>query len=227
MVVTALVLGFAGSLHCLGMCSPLALAITHTRKGAVWNKLIYNGGRVLMYGILGAVVSSFGLVIRFSAFQAVLSVSLGVLLVFMGLAGMSSLHVPVITPLMQKLSLTLKDAFARVLKHKTRRALFLLGTLNGLLPCGLTYLALTYCLVLKGPLDGFNFMLVFGAGTLPVMAGFTVVLQYLIRRFAINTIRLTRISLVISGCLLIGRVVFAHHDQSMASPGSEAVVICK
>jgi sulfite exporter TauE/SafE len=46
-----------------------------------------------------------------------------------------------------------------------------MGMLNGFLPCGMTLIALSYCLILAGPIDGFNFMLLFGVGTLPVMLG--------------------------------------------------------
>jgi sulfite exporter TauE/SafE len=51
---TAIVLGLAGSLHCAGMCSPLAMAVT-ARKPFMLHKVVYNTGRVLIYGLLGVV----------------------------------------------------------------------------------------------------------------------------------------------------------------------------
>jgi sulfite exporter TauE/SafE len=227
--LTALLLGLTGSLHCVGMCSPLVMAVTQVKPGAVFNKFLYNGGRVLTYATLGAFISAFGMAIRFSEFQIVISLVVGCLLVIAGIAGISDIRIPILTTVLQKVSSVLKTSFGKFIQRKTKLSMIVLGMLNGLLPCGLTYLALTYCLTLAGPLDGFNFMLLFGAGTLPVMLGFTSVLQFFIKRFHFNINRLTKVMLVTVGCLLIGRVFFSHfHNHNPASIKQHVVdVICK
>lgn len=229
MWITALVLGLAGSLHCAGMCSPLAMSVTSLRGPFLMNRLLYNSGRVFTYGLLGALVSAFGQLFSFSAFQNILSLGLGSTLVLLGIGGISGLRIPVVTSAIQKFTSWLKVLFGKFLERKTYSAIAFMGVLNGLLPCGLTYLALTYCLVLQGPLDGFNFMVLFGAGTLPVMLGFTWAIQYLVKRFRLNFNCISTVLLIFLGCLLVGRIFIqpAHHSGINHSMKMEkAEVLC-
>lgn len=216
MWLTALVLGFAGSLHCLGMCSPLVMAVTAARPAALLNRTIYNAGRVLMYACMGAVVASAGMILPLHRFQNTLSIALGIALLIIGIGGLRNLSIPGITSLVRRLSIFVKARFARHLKQKTRGAIFTLGVLNGMLPCGLSLIALTWCLTLRGPADGFNFMLLFGVGTLPAMLGLTGILPALAKRFQWSIHRLTASMLIISGCLLIARALIMHvpHEHS-------------
>lgn len=230
MWITALILGLAGSLHCVGMCSPLAMAVTRVRTPFIINKLLYNGGRIFTYGLLGALASSFGLFFQFTAYQNILSITVGCLLVLIGIGGISGIKIPIVTPSIQFIVLRLKVLFGKFLKQKSYPAITALGILNGLLPCGLTYLAMTYCLTLQGPLDGFYFMVLFGAGTLPVLLGITSVFNFLIKRFRFNTGRLSTAMFIFLGCLLIARVMFAkgadhtHTTVQMNAAGTTEVI---
>ena len=226
MLITALVLGFAGSLHCLGMCSPLAMTITNLRKPYFGNRMVYNGGRILCYGILGALVGAFGSLLSFSGTQTTLTIVLGGVLILIGLTGLGQFRIPLITGGMHRLSLQIKRNFAGFLQRKTIFSMAVLGMLNGLLPCGLTYLALTYCLSLESFTQGFIFMLLFGLGTLPVMLGFTGLLQSIINRFNFNFRYLATATLITVGFLLITRSISLHHDHPVV-PSSNEIVICK
>ena len=99
-----------------------------------------------------------------------------------------------------------------------------MGALNGMLPCGLTYLALTYCLVLPTPSDGVLFMLIFGTGTLGVMLGFPSLVSFLASRFRFNFSRMATVLLLLAGVTLIGRA-FVEHSPT-AGQGHAAVTIC-
>ncbi len=226
MELTALILGFAGSLHCLGMCSPLIMAVTATKPGALLNRTVYNAGRILTYACMGAVVSGVAFMLPLHRFQNILSILLGVVLLVIGLGGLRSLKIPIVTSLVQRLTLRLKNRFAHHLKQKTRGAIFMLGALNGVLPCGLTIIALTWCLTLRGPLDGFNFMLLFGAGTLPVMLGLTGILPALARKRHWNIHRLTTSMIILSGCVLIARVFLVHLPHEPAGNLME-IIMCQ
>lgn len=229
MWVTAIVLGLAGSLHCIVMCSPLAMAASNIRSNFFTSRLLYNAGRILTYAMLGAMVASIGHLINLTSLQSVLSVALGSLLVAMGILNLTSLRFPWISSAVLQLTFRLKKLFGYFLSQKSRLSLFMLGMVNGLLPCGLTYLALAYCLTLKGPLDGFNFMLLVGIGTLPAMLGFTGIIQILVKRFQIKASRLTMVVMIFVGILLIGRVAFTgiHTVHSSATPDVSNVSICK
>ncbi|MBA4056655.1 MAG: hypothetical protein C0490_18215 [Marivirga sp.] len=227
MVITALIMGFAGSLHCVGMCSPLVMAVSNIRSAAMMNRLIYNSGRILTYGILGALVGTAGWSIPFLHMQNVLSIILGIALLIFSIMGIRNIKVPFLMPFLQKASLTLKTIFGKYLRKKTRLSVFILGSLNGILPCGLTFLALAVCLTLDGPVSSFNFMLVFGIGTLPVMLGLTSVLNQLVKKFDINIRKVTTTMLFISGCLLIARVFLFHQHNITADHGLVDIILCR
>ena len=226
MWMTALILGFAGSLHCLGMCSPLAMAVTSLTPSAFLNRVVYNSGRILTYASTGAVVSSVGLLLPLHNYQNIISIIAGIALLLLGAGGLKKITVPGLSPLVHTLSAVVKNRFAYVLKQKKLSSMFILGALNGLLPCGLTALALTWCLTLRGPADGFNFMLVFGAGTLPVMLGFTALLPVVVKKYNWNLHKLTTGMLILSGCLLISRVFLVHLHHAPSSNIVE-IIMCK
>lgn len=227
MFFTALVMGFAGSLHCIGMCSPLAMAVSNLNSRATLNRVIYNAGRILTYGILGAVVGTIGWVLPFGNFQNLLSIVLGVSLLLLGVLGVSNINVPLLTGILQRATTKLKLLFGRFLQRKSYVSVFVLGSLNGLLPCGLTFLALTFCLTLNGPVDSFNYMLLFGMGTLPAMLGLTTLLMTLVKRFNISLKKLTTTMLILSGCLLIARV-FIFHQHAMPEEYSVVdIIMCR
>jgi sulfite exporter TauE/SafE len=230
MIITALVMGFAGSMHCVGMCSPLAMAVSNLSPAATVNRLVYNLGRILTYGLLGAIVGGAGWALPISGFQNILTLVLGIALLTFAALGVTSVHIPVLTSAIQKLTTILKSAFGKFLQRKNYISIFILGTLNGLLPCGLTFLALTYCLTLGSIGNSFYFMLLFGVGTLPVMLGLTTLFQYMVKRFNLNFRKVTTTMLFISGCLLIARVFIGHDHDSHRVPTHDVateITICR
>ncbi|MBX7127313.1 MAG: sulfite exporter TauE/SafE family protein [Cyclobacteriaceae bacterium] len=222
--IAAILMGLTGGFHCAGMCSPLA-AVIAVRPPATLHRLLYNAGRVLTYALLGAVAATAGSLLQFNLLQNWISLGMGTLLILLGIGTVGNIRIPLLTSGVQKLTLWIKRHFSTFLGKRTTASVFVLGMLNGLLPCGLTYIALTYCLTLFSPLDGFVFMLLFGVGTLPVMLGFTALLGWLTRRFSFSSAKLATISFILVGMLLIGRGVFTHM-HSTDSPTSTATV-CK
>lgn len=226
MAVTALLLGLAGSLHCLGMCSPLMMAATSRSAQVIANRLVYNAGRILTYSVLGMILASTGLALPLQ-FQNLLSVVFGVVLLFVAIFGIGKFSVIKVS-FLHAAGGKLKKIFAKLIQQKNYGARFLLGSINGLLPCGLTFLALSYCLILQGPADGFFFMLLFGAGTLPVMLGFTGVFQWIIQRLNYNVKNLTAGLLALSGILLIARVFIFHAPKALTMKDHVIdIVICR
>ena len=220
MIITAIIMGFAGSLHCVGMCSPLAMAVNNLNPAAALNRLVYNLGRILTYGMLGAIIGTTGLVVPFAHFQNLLSIVLGVSLLLFAVLGLNSIRVPGLTPLFQKITLVLKLLFGKFLQRKSYASIFVLGSLNGVLPCGLTFLALAYCLTLGSPILSFCYMLLFGIGTLPVMLGLTSFAGVLGKRLNLSYRKIATTLLFISGCLLIARVFIFHAPHAAAEEHS-------
>ena len=165
---TAFILGFFGSLHCAGMCGPLALALPVTGNspsGFVSGRVAYNLGRIVTYVLLGFVFGLVGRALFLAGIQRWLSITLGLLLI-VGLFASRRLALwrPV-TALVEKL----KFGMSSLLRQRSLAALVLLGLLNGLLPCGLVYVACAGAAATGGILAGAGYMAAFGLGTVPMM----------------------------------------------------------
>ncbi|MBS1544620.1 MAG: sulfite exporter TauE/SafE family protein [Bacteroidetes bacterium] len=222
---TALVMGFAGSLHCLGMCSPLALAVTTYWRPLLLNKVLYNAGRIFIYGLMGAFVSVFGSFFRLSGYQETFSISLGIVLILLAIIGVSKIHLPFFSFGIYRVTAWIRSMFSSMLANKSRASMLLMGMLNGLLPCGLTYIALSYCIILPDPLTGFGYMMMFGLGTVPVMLGFTGLLQKLMSTFRISFRGITTLVLISLGIMLISRSLMGHtHTHSTAASQEEICI---
>src|SRR5688572_12798669 len=143
MLWTAFILGFAGSLHCMGMCSPLAMSVTNLSANVILSRFVYNLGRIMTYGIVGSVVASVGLGFPLTKYQNLVSILLGLSLLVVGLAGVSTFKIPFVTNALGSFSLLLKKLFSKFLQKRGYLSTFILGSLNGVLPCGLSFLAFT------------------------------------------------------------------------------------
>lgn len=203
---TALIMGFAGSLHCAGMCSPLAMAVT-SQNPFLLNKIIYNTGRILTYGVLGMIAAGFGSMLMITPYQGILSFIIGALFLLMGIGAISGIQIPLITRALNKFTNQLKSLFHFWLNKKSNLSILIMGMLNGLLPCGLTYLAMTYCFIMPSMTEGFWFMILFGAGTWPVMIGFTWLLGLGFGKLKLNYQRITSIVFITIGIWLLARVM--------------------
>ncbi len=228
MWVTAIVLGVASSLHCVGMCSPLMLAVTTNSSRAIYNRLAYNAGRIIMYGVLGMLVASIGSLLPIQRYQNVVSLTLGAAMILIALLQINVTRLNYLTSIAAPVTVFLKQQFAFFLKQRNYFSVTFLGMLNGLLPCGMTLIAMTNCLVLAGPIDGFNFMILFGLGTLPAMMGFATLLMIAIKKCQLNFRKITVALIGVSGVLLIVRV-FLHAGVEAHATGRDFadIVLCR
>jgi len=169
---TAFLIGLAGSLHCIGMCGPIAVALPTgdlSRLILLSGRLLYNIGRSITYGIMGVVAGLIGQAAHVGGYQQMLSISLGVLLLlaiilpsrFGALLTGSQLHA--------RLTARLGRIWTKLTASASQSSLFTIGILNGFLPCGLVYVALAGAVSTGHPVAGGLYMVTFGLGTLPVM----------------------------------------------------------
>lgn len=221
----AILLGLAGSLHCAGMCSPLAMAVARAQPFAR-TKIVYNSGRVLIYALLGAVAAATGSLLGLGNYQPILSVVLGVSLVLIAIGWWKSFRVPGLSFALEKFTSQIKKQFSRFLSRRHYPAVFLLGALNGLLPCGLSLMAITYTFILPSARDGFLFMLLFGLGTWPVMIGLAALLERIFMRWTTLRTRFTLGILLLSGVLLISRGLWPGQTHQATKPASASMPIC-
>lgn len=158
----ALLLGFLGSFHCIGMCGPIALTLpvqhlSDYKKMA--GILLYNAGRITTYMLIGSVFGWLGKQFYLGGLQQWLSISLGILLLLSLFIRLP--HLPRIKGVQRILG--------QLLAQRQFSTLYGIGIFNGMLPCGLVYLAVTGALATGGITSGMLFMAAFGAGTIPAM----------------------------------------------------------
>ena len=205
-ITTGFILGLLGSLHCIGMCGPIALIIP-TSKNPVkkfTQILTYNFGRVLTYSLFGLIFGLLGESFRFIRIQQYVSIIIGLLLVTIVLVSLftkmkqeskaNRLILTVFSPVKKQLGKFLK---------KDRKNLLAIGILNGFLPCGLIYFALASSLTTNSIGGSVVFMALFGFGTFPAM----IAVMYL-RNHLNNSPKFTKIvpyMLLIMGVLLVMR----------------------
>lgn len=204
MLWTAFMLGFAGSLHCAGMCGPLTLALPSTGSGPIGfvaGRLAYNLGRIITYTLIGIVVGWIGRSLALAGVQRWVSMAAGAAI----LAGLLLTHRTNGSALPAAAVRRLKGALSAVLQRRSLASLWTLGLLNGLLPCGLVYAAAAGAVATGGWLSGTAYMGLFGLGTLPVMLGISLSGTAVPVSFRIRLQRLVPVSAGMVGLLLILR----------------------
>lgn len=170
--LAAISLGFFGSFHCIGMCGPIALAIpiyNHTRFYKTISIILYNAGRIFTYASLGVLFGLVGQGFALAGLQQILSVTLGVLILLGVLLPQRIVTKYTLTNKFFKLFSVIKSSLANQLAKKGLSSLFVLGALNGLLPCGLVYMAITAAIASSTLLHAVLFMAFFGLATVPLM----------------------------------------------------------
>lgn len=171
-LLSGLILGFAGSLHCVGMCGPLSLALpTGHLTGAMklFSLFVYQLGRVVMYSFLGLLFGFVGRGIYIAGFQQWFSISLGIFVLMLAtfyFLKENFMHLS----FLNRFYAAVSRFIGNIIRNNTGLSGFLLlGMANGLLPCGMVYIALAATLSFYKVYQSVGFMAMFGAGTLPAM----------------------------------------------------------
>lgn len=174
MLLSAFILGLMGSLHCVGMCGPIAFMLPVDRHSKVKKTIqifIYHFGRLLAYGIIGLVFGLLGKGLYVFGLQQKLSIFIGVVMIVIVLIPSKILNKYNVSKPIYKLISKVKSRLGKELKKRTPDTFLTIGFLNGFLPCGLVYMALFGGAIAMGnAAQGSLYMILFGgAGTIPLM----------------------------------------------------------
>ena len=205
MLWTAFVIGLIGSLHCAGMCGPIAVSIPGGRAGMVRGALLYNLGRTFSYALLGLLIGLLGKAVFLAGLQSWLSVALGVFLIVVVLFSINVEQQLLHWVWVQKAYDTLKHSLAAFMRKSGWRAHFAIGLLNGFIPCGLVYMAIAGALTADGVLDSIFYMALFGLGTIPLMLALMLAGQRIGFRFRSQLRKLYPILLMLMAAIMIFR----------------------
>lgn len=173
MLIAALFLGIISSLHCIGMCGPIALLLpvdrANTSRKAL-QILLYHLGRLTAYGMLGFVFGLLGRGFYLAGMQQQLSIVVGILMIAIALIPEKVFARYNFSQPVYRAIAAVKSHLGQQFKRKSPDALFTIGLLNGFLPCGMVYAALFGALAMPRLTESVGYMLLYGLGTVPLMS---------------------------------------------------------
>lgn len=208
MLVSAIILGLMGSLHCVGMCGPIAFMLPVDRTNGYrkfGQVLIYHLGRLTAYGLIGLVFGLLGKGLYVFGMQQKLSIIIGIVMIVLVLIPYKSMKRFSLAKPVYRLISKIKSRLGQELKKKSPDTFITIGFLNGFLPCGLVYMALFGAIAMGDALKGSLYMVLFGLGTVPLMTAaiyFSGLLKGAVRQ---NVQRLIPVFIVLIGALFILR----------------------
>lgn len=172
MIWAGFLFGLLGSFHCVGMCGPIAMALPFGRSSG-WRyyagRLLYNGGRLVTYALLGTLAGAFGQSLQLAGLQQVVSIISGLLILFILVAPAAFKGRAGAMLGTDKAVVWVRRKLGYYFGRDNLGALFMVGSLNGLLPCGFVYIALAGAISAPGIPGAMLYMALFGLGTFPLM----------------------------------------------------------
>lgn len=172
MLYSAFILGLISSLHCIGMCGPIAmmLPVDHQNEAKKVSQIItYHLGRLSAYAIIGLIFGLLGRGFFLAGIQQKMSVIIGLAMIIVVLIPEKTFSKYNFSKLVYKIISKVKSSLGNHFKKKTYKSLFTIGLLNGFLPCGMVYVALFGAIAMQSAGFGVLYMVLFGLGTVPLM----------------------------------------------------------
>jgi hypothetical protein len=190
------------------MCGPIALSLGLSKSQAInyyLQNLTYQFGRIVTYAILGALVGIIGQGFEMAGMQQILSVIAGILLIVMAIFSFGGKDFATKIPFLTNFLFSVKKNLGKIMQKADYKSRFLTGILNGFLPCGMVYMALTASLAGGGIWQGATFMALFGLGTLPFMFAVVLLGNLVTQAFRIKILKIIPVIMIILGALFILR----------------------
>lgn len=211
LLVAALLMGFFGSPHCLGMCGGLVTAFGLSMKDVSPTKrralvVTYHIGRLTSYAFLGLIAGLIGTTVLapFMTGNNLPRILLGLVLAFVGVTMLGAPFLSKLERFGMRFWQYLSPLRQKVFPLNTFPRALTAGLLWGFLPCGLVYGALLIAVVAHNPLSGAALMFVFGLGTVPMLVATHETVGWL--RDKIGRFRLRQLNgaiMVISGLAVV------------------------
>ena len=177
-IVTIISIAFLGSFgHCVGMCGGIVIAYSSTKIKSHWTKqvqalahLLYSFGRVSTYMILGALFGFVGGVVTFDNLTSgIFLLITGFMMVLVGLSLLGKIKFLTILEHSCSKSPLYQKTFKSLLSSESLFSFYLLGMLNGLLPCGFVYVFAITAASTGSAFWGAFVMFIFGLSTIPAL----------------------------------------------------------
>ncbi|NYB74903.1 sulfite exporter TauE/SafE family protein [Sedimentibacter hydroxybenzoicus DSM 7310] len=196
------IVGILTSIHCVGMCGGIMLSQTVNNESedklqAMKPALYYNAGRVLSYTVLGGIIGAVGSIFSLS-FKSKAAVQI-VAALFMIVMGLNMFGFS----LFRKLQIKLPHSFCKF-KNKSNSP-FIVGLLNGFMPCGPLQTMQIFALGTGSPVKGALSMMIFSLGTVPLMLTFGAVSGLLSKGYTKRLLKLSGVMIIVLGIIMGNR----------------------
>ena len=217
------VIGLLTSVHCIGMCGGINISQTLTKSSREEpNKLkpsfMYNAGRLISYTLLGGIIGAIGSVLSFSgSAKGLVAIIAGCLMIIMALNMLN------VFPALRKLNPRIPKVCAGLVGKSANRGPFIVGLLNGLMPCGPLQAMQLYALGTGSFIAGAASMFFFGLGTVPLMFGLGAISSFLSGQFTRKMMKAGAVLVMVLGIIMLGRGL-SLSGISMFPTGTEGVV---
>ncbi len=208
MLYTAFIFGLISSLHCIGMCGPIALMLPVDQNNSAKKAsqiLTYHLGRLVAYSSIGLFFGLVGKGLYIAGLQQKMSVVIGIAMILVVSIPEKSFAKYNFSKPVFKLISNVKQHLGAQFKNKSYKSLFTIGLLNGYLPCGMVYVALFGAIAMQSASLGVLYMLLFGLGTVPMMSLVVYVKSFITVSFRNKVQRAIPYVAVAVGCLFILR----------------------
>jgi len=208
MLYTALIFGLISSLHCIGMCGPIAMMLPVDRNNSTkkaMQVLLYHAGRLTSYAMLGLLFGLLGRGLYVAGIQQQISIVMGVLMIVLAIVPEKVFARYNFSRPVYNLISKVKTSLGSQFKRKSPDALFTIGLLNGFLPCGLVYAALFGAIAMQNVTLSITYMFLFGLGTIPLMSFVVYVSNFLSLPFRNKLQKTVPLITVIIGLLFVLR----------------------
>ncbi|HWO57788.1 MAG TPA: sulfite exporter TauE/SafE family protein [bacterium] len=204
----AFLVGVLGSLHCIGMCGPIALALPAgggSRGRVLIGRLVYNAGRVTTYMLLGAAVGTIGRAMALAGWQQAVSIVAGAGILVAVLVPRRWVRAILPETATGGFVTRLGGLWRRLFAHGSLTAMLSIGLLNGFLPCGFLYMALGASAVSGSPWQAAAYMGAFGLGTVPSILATSLFGPFLAPNLRRRLVRILPVGAAALGLLLLLR----------------------
>ena len=195
-------LGIFTSFHCIGMCGGIILTQTfnkYDKISSLKSSFLYNLGRVISYTILGGIIGALGSV--FASSTKLQSLIQLIAALFMIISGLNMIGIKLFK------KFTLPSIFNKSTCVNNHKNPFIIGYLNGFLPCGLLQTMQLYALSSGSFIMGASSMFVFSLGTVPVMLGFAYLSSKISERYSDRILKYAGLLIIIFGLFMIKRSI--------------------
>lgn len=212
------IVGLLTSVHCIAMCGGIHLSqcipsrnaenTSSSRINVIMPSVLYNAGRVVSYTAVGFVLGGAGMILTGGSgsgmpllLQGILKITAGLFMVIMGINMLG------IFPALRKLQIRFprKSVIKINQKKRTEKRPFVVGLLNGLMPCGPMQSMQIIALGSGNPISGTLAMLMFSLGTVPLMLGLGSLVSALGKKYTKLVMQTGAILVVVLGLAMLSQ----------------------